>query len=282
MASVAVNVSRNVNGVGIIAGVGDKLRRVYGTGDLAALPVFAGGFINFGYWRDVDLAGEVTVEQRVATQEALYEVVLDALAVRAGDRVLEVGSGRGLGARSVLRRDPALVRGVDLVPEQVARAAEANDDPRVAFVQGSSDDLPFPDASFDALLSVEAAQHFEDVQGFARDSARVLAPGGRIAVTTFFARAEGAGPRLAELLRTFASGLDRAHPVDDVLRDLREAGFADVTARSIGEHVWRGLDRWLELGPHRDRWDRNWLRAAELGLVDYYLVTARKPAGSGG
>src|SRR5688572_23102804 len=121
----------------MIAGVGDKLRRVYGPGDLAALPVFAGGFINFGYWRDVDLTGEVTVEQRVATQEALYDVALDALAVRTGDRVLEVGSGRGLGARSVLRRDPAVVRGVDLVPEQVARATEANDDPRVAFVQGS-------------------------------------------------------------------------------------------------------------------------------------------------
>ncbi|MEU4739073.1 methyltransferase domain-containing protein [Actinosynnema sp. NPDC023658] len=259
----------------------DELRRAYGSGDLAALPVFAGGFINFGYWRDVDLTGDLTADQRVASQEALYDVVLDALVVGAGDRVLEVGCGRGVGARRVLRRGPDLVRGVDLMPEQVARATAANDDPRAAFVQGPCDDLPFTDASFDALLSVEAAQHFEDVAGFARESARVLAPGGRIAVTTFLARHDGAGPALAELLETFASGLDRAHPVDGVLRDLRDAGLADVAARSIGEHVWRGLDRWIELGPHRDRWDRNWLRAAERGLLDYYLVTGRKPAGSG-
>ncbi|QQQ76691.1 methyltransferase domain-containing protein [Saccharothrix sp. 6-C] len=257
------------------------VRRVYGVGDLAALPVFAGGFINFGYWAGIPLDGELTVEQRIASQRALYDLVVAALGIGPGDRVIEVGSGRGLGARRVLARGPALVRGVDLVPEQVARAAAANDDPRVAFVQGACDDLPFADASFDALLSVEAAQHFDDVAGFARESARVLAPGGRLAVTTFFTRTDDAGARLAELLETFASGLDRAHRVDDVVRDLRGAGFADVTARAIGEHVWRGLDRWLELGPRPEHWDRNWLRAAERGLVDYYLVTARKPAGSG-
>ncbi len=257
-----------------------ELRRAYGTGDLAALPAFAGGFINFGYWAGIPLDGDLTVEQRIASQQTLYDLVVEALGIGPGDRVLDVGSGRGLGADRVLRRDPDLVRGVDLMPEQVARAVAANRDPRVAFVQGACDDLPFADASFDALLSVEAAQHFEDVAGFARESARVLAPDGRLAVTTFFARTDP-GRRLAELLKTFASGLDRAHRIDDVVHDLREAGFADVTARSIGEHVWRGLDRWLELGPRPDRWDRNWLRAAEHGLVDYYLVTARKPAGSG-
>jgi len=35
--------------MGMIGGVEDQVRQVYGTGDLAALPVFAGGFINFGY-----------------------------------------------------------------------------------------------------------------------------------------------------------------------------------------------------------------------------------------
>ncbi|TQM81683.1 methyltransferase family protein [Saccharothrix saharensis] len=258
-----------------------ELRRAYGEGDLAALPVFAGGFINFGYWAGIPLDGELTVEQRVASQRALYDLVVDALGVGPGDRVLEVGSGRGVGARRVLLRGPALVRGVDLMPEQVARAARANDDPRVAFVRGSCDDLPFPDGSFDALLSVEAAQHFEDVAAFTRESARVLGPGGRLAVTTFFTRTGDAGARLAGVLETFATGLDQAHRVDDVVRDLRAAGLADVRADGIGEHVWRGLDRWLAQGPRPDGWDRNWLPAFERGLLDYYLVTARKPAGSG-
>ena len=70
-----------------------ELRRAYGEGDLAALPVFAGGFINFGYWAGIPLDGELTVEQRVASQRALYDLVVDALGVGPGDRVLEVGAG---------------------------------------------------------------------------------------------------------------------------------------------------------------------------------------------
>ncbi|MGM1059626.1 class I SAM-dependent methyltransferase [Saccharothrix sp. Mg75] len=256
-------------------------RHMYGTKDLAALPVFAGGFINFGYWRDVDLTGPITVEQRVATQEALYDVVLDALAPRPGDRLVEVGCGHGVGTRRALRHDPALVRGLDLVPEQVARATAANDDPRVAFAQGAAHDMPFDDGAFDALLSVEAAQHFEDVAGFAREGARVLGDGGRFALTTFFATDAAAAPELLTAVESFARGLDLAHPVGEVLDHLRAAGFADVAATSIGEHVWRGLDRWLELGPRPDHWDRAYHRVARRGLLDYYLVTARKPAGSG-
>ncbi|MEU7525334.1 methyltransferase domain-containing protein [Saccharothrix sp. NPDC042600] len=254
-------------------------RRTYGERDLATLHVFAGGFINFGYWRDVPLDGELTVEQRIAAQRALYDTVLDTLHVTAHDRVLEVGCGQGVGARQVLARGPRLVHGVDLVPEQVERARRNTPDAR--FGTGAADDLPFADDSFDRVLSVEAAQHFEDLAGFARECARVLVPGGRLAVTTFFA-APGAGPELADLLESFANGLDLPHTVEGFLADLRAAGFAEVRAESIGAHVWAGLDRWLAQGPHRDHWDRGWLRAAERGLVDYHLVTARQPAGSEG
>jgi len=247
--------------------------RIYGTGDLSLLSIFGGGFINFGYWRGITLDGEVTLEQRIASQQALYDVVLDAVGVGSGDRVLEVGSGRGLGAASALRRGPALVRGVDLMPEQVARANAAHRDERLAFVQGSASDLPFGDGEFDRVLSVEAAQHFEDVAGFARESYRVLGPGGRLAVATFFANRADAGPEIAELLETFATGLDLAHPLDGVLADLRTAGFVDVEAVSIGEHVWTGFDRWIELGDVRYDWDRNWTEVVARGLADYYLVT---------
>jgi len=73
----------------------------------------------------------------VASQQAMYDLVADALQIGAGDRVLEVGCGRGIGAASLLQRDPARVCGIDLMPEQVARAREASSDPRLTFAQGS-------------------------------------------------------------------------------------------------------------------------------------------------
>ncbi|MBB5958965.1 cyclopropane fatty-acyl-phospholipid synthase-like methyltransferase [Saccharothrix tamanrassetensis] len=254
-------------------------RRTYGTGDLATRWVFAGGFINFGYWDGIPLDGRLTVEQRIASQQAMYDVVLDALDV-AGRRVLEVGCGGGVGAQRTLLRGPELLRGIDLMPEQVERARAATRDERVEFVPGSASDIPFPDDAFDRLLSVEAAQHFEDLGAFARECARVLAPGGRLAVTTFFAEHDDAGPELVELIKTFATGLDLAHPIGRFTDDLRAAGFDDVRADSIGAHVWAGLHRWQELAGFPDGWGHRWIQATERGLADYYLVTARQPAGS--
>jgi MPBQ/MSBQ methyltransferase len=256
-------------------------KHVYGTGDLSTLSVFAGGFINFGYWRDLPADDPIPVEVRTASQQAMYELVLDVLGVSAGHRVLEVGCGRGLGGALALRRDPALVRGVDLVPEQVARAAAANHDDRLAFEQGSASAIPFPDRSFDRLLSVEAAQHFEDVSGFARESFRVLVPGGRLVVASFFATAEGHADELAELLHTFANGLDLPHVVGAVLTDLRAAGFVDVAATSIGEHVWPAFDHWVGQIPGHEPWERNWLEADQRCLLDYYLITAARPGEAG-
>jgi cyclopropane fatty-acyl-phospholipid synthase-like methyltransferase len=269
-----------------MGGMGDQQARIalrertYGPDDLGSWPIFGGGFINFGYWRDIPLDGELTLDQRIASQQALYDVVLDALALSPGDRVVEVGCGRGLGAAAMLRRGPALVRGVDLVPDQVARANAAHDDERLAFVQGSAYDLPFPDASFERLLSVEAAQHFEDIPGFTREAHRVLAPGGTLAVTTFFAPHEAAAPELVALLDSFTSGLDLPHVVGSVVADLRAAGFADVTTTSIGEHVWHGFDRWIALTEPQG-WGPKWRTAVARGLVDYYLVTARKSVEGG-
>lgn len=256
----------------------DLRRSVYDSGDLSTLSVFGGGFINFGYWRGLALDGEIQLEQRVASQQAMYDLVADTLQICAGDRVLEVGCGRGIGASSLLRRDPARVCAIDLMPEQVARAREANTDPRLTFEQGSATAIPFHDGSFNRLLSVEAAQHFEDLPGFARESYRVLEPGGRFALATFFAADEQAAPELARLLDPFASGLDLAHSIGSVQKALRAADFTGVAATSIGEHVWRPFDRWIAQSEYRDSWARNWVPLVERGLVDYYLVTAHRSA----
>lgn len=253
-------------------------RQIYAAGDLSALSIFGGGFINFGYWRDIAIDGAITLEQRVASQQAMYDLVFDALHVAAGDRVLEVGCGRGLGAASALRRDPALVCGIDLMPEQVARARAANTDPRLTFEQGSASAIPLRDGAFNRVLSVEAAQHFEDIPGFARESYRVLEPGGTFAIVSFFASDEHAGPELARLLDSFADGLDLAHSIADVQGALRAAGFAAVAASSIGEHVWRYFDGWIAQTEYRDSWGRNWVPLVERGLIDYYLITAQKSA----
>jgi ubiquinone/menaquinone biosynthesis C-methylase UbiE len=106
--------------------------------------------------------------------------------VPRGGRVLDVGCGGGHLAVHVARRRPDLqVVGVDLSPRQVARAAARARQAGVAarFVTGSALDLPFADGDFDGVYSVASIKHWPDQARGLRECARVLRPGGALAVS---------------------------------------------------------------------------------------------------
>ncbi|MEE1786297.1 class I SAM-dependent methyltransferase [Streptomyces sp. SP17BM10] len=258
------------------------VHRTYGTDDLSRAASFAGGFINFGDWHGIDLAAP-TPEDRVHSQEQLYRRVLRAFPEpRDQLRLAEVGCGRGLGAALALREFRfAAVTGVDIHPDQIERARTVNAKAlatypdRLAYTLGRADELPFAAGSLDGVYSVEAAQHFRELTGFAHEAARVLRPGGRLVVTTFFAAAgPEAAERLSLLLGSFADGLDVAHPLDGFTADLATAGFTGVITESIGAAVWPGLDRYLADTVPAGHWTRNFLGAWRDGLLDYHVVTA--------
>ncbi|MFD0275109.1 class I SAM-dependent methyltransferase [Kitasatospora sp. NPDC127111] len=261
------------------------VRQTYGADDLSQAASFAGGFINFGDWSGIDLTAP-TPDDRVRSQEQLYRRVLRTFPEpRERLRLAEVGSGRGLGAALALREFRfAAVTGVDIHPDQVERARAVNAralatyPDRLSYTLGSAEELPFADASLDGLYSVEAAQHFRALTGFAHEAARVLRPGGRLAVTTFFtADGPDTAERLGLLLASFADGLDVPHTLTGFTTDLAKAGFADVGTESIGPDVWPGLDRYLADTVPPGHWTRNFLRAWQDGLLDYHLVTAGRP-----
>jgi ubiquinone/menaquinone biosynthesis C-methylase UbiE len=248
-------------------------------------PCFAGGFINFGYWESIDIDAPLRESDRVRSQEDLYRLVLAAVGVEESSRLVEVGCGRGLGCALALAEfGPAEVHGVDVHPEQVRRAREGTADSsgRLGFRLGAASSLPFPDDSVDCLYSVEAAQHFPSLRDFVAEAARVLVPGGRFAVSTFFAVRAGLGDRLNGLLDSFASGLDVPHPLPSLLDSLAASGFSGIAAAPIGAQVWAGYDRWVASTEYVDSWPRNFLRAYTEGLLEYYLVTAALPGAPDG
>ena len=98
----------------------------------------------------------------------------------AGLRVLEVGSGRGGGASFLARyHRPAHVTGADFSEQAVALARSFHAAvPNLEFTVGDAERLPFPDASFDAVVNVESSHCYGSIDAFLSEVARVLRPGG--------------------------------------------------------------------------------------------------------
>jgi SAM-dependent methyltransferase len=111
------------------------------------------------------------------------EDVVDAADVREGEAVLDVACGTGNAALPAARRG-ARVTGLDFVPEllEQGRALAERDQLPVEWIEGDAEDLPFDDASFDVVLSTFGCMFAPDHRRTAAEIARVLRPGGRMAL----------------------------------------------------------------------------------------------------
>lgn len=113
--------------------------------------------------------------------------VVEALDVRPGDRVLEVGYGPGGLIRLLAdRTEAAVVHGVDPAPAMRDAAARTNRaairDGRVELDIGIAEDIGLPDASIDRIVSVNTVAIWPDLDAGLRELRRVVRPGGTVLI----------------------------------------------------------------------------------------------------
>ncbi|AVH21936.1 class I SAM-dependent methyltransferase [Nocardia cyriacigeorgica] len=120
------------------------------------------------------------------TTEADRRFAAESLRLRKAHRVLDIACGPGNFTRYLSEQlpDDGYAVGVDYSPPMLARAVADNSGPRVGYLRGDARFLPFPDGSFDAVCCFGALYLIPDPLAAAREMIRVLAPGGRIAITT--------------------------------------------------------------------------------------------------
>jgi SAM-dependent methyltransferase len=122
----------------------------------------------------------------------MLTVDYDRLGLRAGERLLDLGCGFGRHAYAALRRGASVVacdlglaelKEIQAVYAAMGQADELPDEVACLSVNGDATRLPFPDASFDRVIASEVLEHIgADLDAFA-ELARVLRPGGTLAVT---------------------------------------------------------------------------------------------------
>ena len=100
------------------------------------------------------------------------------------DTVLDVATGTGAVARELLARKHCTVVGLDQSPEMLAEARRRLPS-SVVLMEGRAEQLPFPDAAFDALTFTYLLRYVEDPAAVLEELARVVRPGGTIAGLEF-------------------------------------------------------------------------------------------------
>ena len=124
----------------------------------------------------------------VVAARILYqaEQLCETADLQAGWRVLDVATGSGNAALAAARRGCDTV-GIDYVPTLLERGrirAEA-EHLSVEFLEGDAEELPFPAASFDAVLSIYGVMFAPHHERAAAELVRVCRPGGRIALASW-------------------------------------------------------------------------------------------------
>ncbi len=202
----------------------------------------------------------------------MLTIRFDELALRAGDRVLDAGAGFGRHAFEAARRGARVVA-LDYAEQEVEstratfaamfEAGEITAENLTGVMRGDATSLPFPDDSFDAIVTSEVLEHIQDDVRALGEFARVLKPGGILAATVPSWLPEKINWMLSDEYHApfVPGGHVRIYSATELKAKVRAAGL-----KVRGEHRAHGL--------HSPYW---WLRCA-VGPAreDHRLVNAYK------
>lgn len=171
---------------------------------------------------------------------AVHRQLADQAELGSAHRVLEIGCGTGNLALLVKRTHPRLeVTGLDPDPKALARAGRKarRSGLDLRLDRGFADQLPYPDASFDRVLSSLMFHHLDAGQRAAslREVRRVLRPGGSLHLMDM----SGDGHHLHGLTRLARRGNAPQENLDEIIpASLREAGFSQPAITShLTKHI---------------------------------------------
>jgi cyclopropane fatty-acyl-phospholipid synthase-like methyltransferase len=196
-------------------------------------------YLNMGYWR-----GAETYDQAC---EALALLLADRAGFESGDRVVDAGFGYGDQDLLWARKYGVSIAGFNVNGSQVSvardRAERAGLGEQIALFARSALDTGLHDRWADRVVALESAFHFPDRRRFFAEAARLLRPGGTIALADLVVK-DASSRRIVDRVGRAVAGRFWQIPRENLVtaetyrHQLEEAGFDEVVVEPVSEHVF--------------------------------------------
>ena len=248
-----------------------------------------GEHIHHGYW----IRGDETKE---AAQLQLVEHLAKTAGIPLGSTILDIGCGVGASSIYLARQYHAEVTGITISPVQLEMANRAASLQNLSsrFLLMDAEAMTF-DERFDVLWSVESISHYQDVPRFFASAAKLLQPGGIIALTDWFKREDLTHAEQAQFITPIEqSMLVKLHSMEAYCGWLRGNGLHITHRETLNDRCARTWDICLGIIKEKKFWELaakhgpqfltylRGFRAMREGFASgafvYGLLVARKPA----
>lgn len=228
-----------------------------------------GEHLHHGYW----IQGNETKER---AQLQLVEHLAKTAGIPPGARILDVGCGFGASSIYLARKYGANATGITISPVQVEMANRAAKEAQASarFLHMDAEAMSFQEP-FDVIWSVESISHYSNVEKFFAAAARLLKPGGTMAITDWCKKGGLTAREHKKYLEPIEKGMMiEMHTVEHYESLMRENGLLVVKTEVLNEQCAKTWDISVDIIKNKEFWKI----AASYGTEFVYYLKSFKAA----
>ena len=261
----------------------EKVVGAYETAKWGLKKIFCEQLINFGYWKDIKIAKQISDKQRMMASQSLYAITFETgrkFLSNKESKVLEVGCGFGGGILFLADLYPEIqFYGVEPTPSHYYAALKnLIHRENIQEIFNCSTEKFQPTIQFDLIFCVEVLQHITEPDCFLGSISSLLNENGIFCASAHLASSKAAQKKCQKLIPYCKDGIDILHPLETILSAAERNKINNLTTLSIGKEVFPKYKKWLlQQKIHlMDPDCMTIIEAWEQGLLDYYLIQGKK------